>query len=279
MNPVEKFIANIQQLTTNHQQAKPFPHTVLDHFFPDEIIENAWAEFPTDAQKKEWIHYYHFNENKHGLNTKEAIPNNILSIIDYLNSATFVQFLENLTGIKNLITDDSLEGGGIHLSKKGGYLNIHADFETHPKNAYLIRKINVLLYLNKEWKEEYNGALELWSSDMKHCVNKISPVFNRLVIFNTTAHSFHGFPDKLNCPATETRRSIALYYYVKTDFANPIKPTKYRTKPTDFLSRVPNFIDNSLLYIYTLAKRKLNINDQPISDLLNWKEWFSKKKN
>ena len=103
-------------------------------------------------------------------------------------------------------------GGGIHQSLPGAVLRIHADFNKHPLWQFR-RRLNVLLFLNKDWKEDYGGHIELWSSDMQSCEQKILPIANRLVIFTLSNKSFHGHPKPLNCPKGMTRKSIATYYY------------------------------------------------------------------
>ncbi|WP_202803353.1 2OG-Fe(II) oxygenase [Pedobacter arcticus] len=111
-----------------------------------------------------------------------------------------------------MISDPYFFGGGQHEIKKGGLLKVHADFNKHPQ-LKLDRRINVLVYLNKDWKEEYGGNFELWGKNMEQCVKKILPVFNRMAIFSTTDFSYHGHPDALNCPEDRSRKSLALYYY------------------------------------------------------------------
>ena len=95
---------------------------------------------------------------------------------------------------------------------RGGRLGIHADFNRHPRFD-LDRRLNLLVYLNKDWREEYGGHLELWNRGMTHCEVKILPVFNRVVLFSTTDFTYHGHPDPLACPEGMTRKSLALYYY------------------------------------------------------------------
>jgi 2OG-Fe(II) oxygenase superfamily len=127
---------------------------------------------------------------------------------------TFLQFLETLTGFGGLIPDMNFEGGGLHQIERGGFLKIHLDSNTHPRFP-LARRINLLLYLNRDWREEYHGQLELWDKEMSCCVHKILPVFNRCVIFTTSDLSYHGHPDRLECPPGMTRKSIAVYYYTE----------------------------------------------------------------
>ena len=108
--------------------------------------------------------------------------------------------------------DPHLSGGGLHEIKKGGILKVHTDFNKHPKNN-LDRRVNVLIYLNKNWKKEYNGCLELWDKEMIKCKQKIIPNFNKMVIFSTTDFSNHGHPEPLKCPKNKSRKSLALYYF------------------------------------------------------------------
>jgi hypothetical protein len=117
-----------------------------------------------------------------------------------------------MTGATGLVSDPFLEGGGLHQIARGGRLAVHADFSVHPRLG-LDRRLNLLLYLNRDWDEDWGGELELWSGDMSRCAKKVAPAFNRLVVFKTTDRSFHGHPDPLDCPAGVARRSIALYYY------------------------------------------------------------------
>jgi hypothetical protein len=111
-----------------------------------------------------------------------------------------------------LISDPCFEGGGLHQIPRGGKLGIHADFNKHRRFG-LDRRLNVILYLNKDWRDEYGGHLELWNRDVTRCEAKILPLYNRLAVFGTTDFTFHGHPDPLQCPEGMTRKSLALYYF------------------------------------------------------------------
>lgn len=128
------------------------------------------------------------------------------------NSSTFITFLENLTGIQGLIPDPHFRGGGQHQTLNGGHLGIHVDFNKY-KRPGLYRRLNLLLYLNKHWNDEWGGHFELWSRDGKERAKKITPLFNRAALFSTSDFSYHGHPEPLNVPEGVTRKSLALYYY------------------------------------------------------------------
>ena len=145
-----------------------------------------------------------------------AEQGNVFDILSFMNSPEFLSFLQELTGIDDLIADPDFNGGGIHLIPRGGKLGIHIDFSRALFDNNKYRRANCLLYLNDGWQREWEGALELWNkkpSEGGSCVKKVFPFFNRLVIFGTSKNSWHGHPTPLNCPEGEYRKSLATYYY------------------------------------------------------------------
>jgi hypothetical protein len=175
------------------------------------VADEVLAEFPS-ANRAEWMSYESENELKLASRADTRVGDATLHVLAELNSAAFVDFLEQLTGISGLVPDPHLDGGGLHQIVRGGHLGVHVDFNRHPRTG-LHRRLNVLLYLNRGWKEEYRGALELWSAEQRRCERRILPAFNRLVVFSTTDRSYHGHPEPLACPEDRTRKSLALYYY------------------------------------------------------------------
>ncbi len=198
----------------HHEQylnAKPFPHAVLDDFLPEEALDIVLDEFPGSRQI-DWIDFDGDVQKKLGSKTEEQMGPFTRFLMYQFNSATFIKFLEKLTGIEGLIPDPHFWGGGLHQIKPKGFLKVHSDFNFHPV-LKVDRRINLLIYLNKDWDESYGGQLELWNREITKCEQKILPVFNRCVIFNTTDFSYHGHPAPLACPPDRTRKSLALYYY------------------------------------------------------------------
>ena len=269
-----KWQAKVEQLRETYQQADPYPHIKMDDFIEPWAAEAAMNAFP-DVSGQGWIHYLHVNEKKHGLNKMDRIPAFLQEVIQFFNSEEFVQVLSDLTGIKGLKPDPSLEGGGLHQSQRGGFLNIHADFTVHPHKRNWRRRVNLLLYLNDGWLPEYKGDLELWSRDMKQCVQKISPVFNRCVVFNTDEDSYHGLPEPINCPEGMARKSIALYYFTEEASTPKKRATNYRARPGDGIKGLFIYLDKQLVNVYNWVKGVLGINDDFISKVLHF---FSRKK-
>ena len=138
-----------------------------------------------------------------GLHKRQILPEEcsapVRQLFHFFNSQPMLEFLEGLTTIRGLIPDPYFVGGGFHETGRGGKLGIHADFRIN-EQLHLHRRLNVIIYLNEEWKPEWGGALELWDRDMKVKVREVMPVFNRCVVFNTDADSFHGHPDPLCTP-------------------------------------------------------------------------------
>ena len=189
----------------------PFQHVVLDDVFPTNILDDVLEEFPTPWSAP-WEEFDKQTELKLALNDTTQMGPATRSLLAEFNGHVFVEFLEELTGIKGLIPDPHYVGGGLHQIRPGGFLKVHADFNRH-QQLQLDRRLNALLYLNRDWEESFGGALELWDEKMSRPEKVVLPVFNRMVIFATTDFSYHGHPSPLMCPPDRTRRSIALYYY------------------------------------------------------------------
>lgn len=271
---LQKWSKPLQAKQPAYRAALPYPHIVIDHFLENWAAKKALEVFPK-VQDDGWIHYLHVNEKKHGLNKMELLPPFIQEVIKELNSPDFVQLVSELTGIEGLIADEDLEGGGLHQSSRGGFLNIHADFTVHPHKRNWRRRVNLLIYFNENWQEEYNGHLELWSRDMANCEKRIAPLFNRCVIFNTDEDSYHGLPDPIQCPENDTRKSLALYYFTEEKELPKKRATNYRARPEDGWRSILIWLDKKLIASYNVIKGVLGINDDFVSKVLNW---FNRKK-
>ena len=209
--PLARMSALADSARTSYLRAKPFPHIVIDDFFDPALLEQVLAEFPKpDAIR--WQRFDNVHEIKLASATEASFGPVTRLLLYHLNSITFLEFLAAVTGIDNLIPDPNFEGGGLHQIVRGGKLGVHADFNKHRRYG-LDRRLNLLLYLNKNWREDYGGHLQLWDRDMSRCEAKVLPVFNRVMVFSTTDFTYHGHPDPLECPEGMTRKSLALYYF------------------------------------------------------------------
>ena len=209
--PLKRMNVLAQSAHADYVSAKPFPHIVLDNFFDPALLELILEEFPRpDAIR--WQKFDNPREMKLASSTEASFGNATRLLLYHLNSATFLEFLSAVTGVDNLIPDPRFEGGGLHQIVRGGKLGVHADFNKH-RDFGIDRRLNLLLYLNKDWREEYGGHLQLWDRDVTRCETRVLPLFNRVMIFGTTDFTFHGHPDPLTCPDGMSRKSLALYYF------------------------------------------------------------------
>ena len=218
-------------------KADPYPHGYFDDVFSERLLDQVLVEFP-EPDSCCWHVRRKDHSIKASMNDLEQMGPYTRQLIEYLNGPKFLMALESLSGITGLIPDPYLWGGGLHRIERNGFLNVHADFNIH-HTLQLERRLNLLLYLNKDWSSSYGGDLELWNSDVSACRSSIAPVFNRCAVFSTSDISFHGHPAPLTCPEGEARKSIALYYYTTpNENTGSSHPTLWqsRSKPS-LLSR------------------------------------------
>jgi hypothetical protein len=196
--------------TDRFRTASPYPHYVFDDFLPQEVAAGAargvdlddtagWIAVDTEHNKRAYQH------------DESALPIVVRELLREFNSRQFLLFLETLTGIEGLIADPYFLGGGLHISRRGGFLNVHEDWNWHHK-LQLERRLNVIVYLTEDWDPTWGGALELWTNDGAECVQTVAPLFNRTIVFATTG-SMHGHPSPLLCPPNKGRVALNIYYY------------------------------------------------------------------
>lgn len=181
-------------------------------------ISTEWREL---AHKNVRRKYMQNDPKRFGIFTKE--------LIDELQSKSFCKWLEGVTSHRKVISDPYLDGGGLHAIARGGFLEIHADFN-YSKRLESRRVINFLLYLNDPWEDAWGGNIELWDREMTRCEVSVTPRLGNVVIFSTDNTSYHGHPHPLECPAGTYRKSIALYYYSKGQPVEESHGTLYQNR-------------------------------------------------
>jgi Rps23 Pro-64 3,4-dihydroxylase Tpa1-like proline 4-hydroxylase len=227
----EQCVAAGKALAEQYQTAQPFPHIVMDDFLPADFLQSLLGEFPDNSGKT----YFDRDQErlKYQFAASEIPGRRLRNLVTELNSPAVLKFLEAMTGIKHLIPDPYYVGGGLHETKVGGHLSVHADFNLH-NGLNAQRRLNLLVYLNDDWDESYGGHLELWDQKMEKCHHRVLPTIGRAVVFNTSLDSYHGQPDPLTCPPNRSRRSIATYYYTAAELSNHVIPertTVFKVRP------------------------------------------------
>lgn len=251
-----------------YAHARPFPHIVIDGFLQPACFDEVVAELAAGSTRG-WTNYVHLNERKVGNPRPQSWGPTTRLVAATLMSPAFVSVLESITGIEGLRADPYFDGGGLHRTARGGFLNIHTDFTAHHTHPEWRRRVNLLLYLNRNWDESFGGELELWDSEVSRKRAGIAPIGNRMVAFSTDERSFHGHPDPLRTPPGVFRDSLALYYFT-VDEANRPRATTYRSRPGDGLRGLAAAVDNRAVQGYDWVKRRFGISDDFVSRLLGW---------
>lgn len=202
----------LDALADAFQTAQPFRHVVIDGLFRPEFLRQvAGAFYPIDDPR-----WHRFGDKsrqvKLALQSDYAQPAAVRALIHELNAEPLLRRLAAMTGVQGLVPDPYLEGAGMHQIPPGGKLAVHVDFNKHAI-MNLDRRLNLIVYLNEDWDEAYGGHLELWDRGMTQAMQRVAPVFNRMVVFLTDDFSYHGHPDPLACPPGRSRKSVAMYYY------------------------------------------------------------------
>jgi 2OG-Fe(II) oxygenase superfamily len=202
---------NLNQYASSYKDAKPFPHIVIDNMFSDDFLSTVIDEIPA-IDSSVWLHHSDDRQEKFGLRSALNLGETGFELTAFLHSAAFLYFLSELTGIQELLPDPYLQGSGYSVIPEGGYFDVHVDRNMAYATG-LTRRLSLIIYLNKQWKHEYGGQLELWNSDASHCEALIEPVFNRTIIFEIAEQNFHGVPKPVACPDGRSRKSFAIYYH------------------------------------------------------------------
>lgn len=259
-------LKNTKLLSQSYNQAKPFKHLVIDNFLIPKVYNQIEKEFL--MPKKNAMAYKHFSQNKLALTDISLMGDNTKKLINFFGNSIFLNYLSQITNIKKLIFDKSLHNGGLHETRRGGFLNLHRDFNTHPYQPTWKRRLNIIVYLNNNWKKDWGGELELWDVLRKNCIKKVRPVKNRCIIFDTT-NSFHGYPDPIKCPSSTSRKSLALFYFTDEGKRQKSIPTFYTTRSSDkTIKKIIIFFDRQLIKIYNFTLKYLKIKNKNIEKYL-----------
>ena len=201
----------LENLRNRYKAAKPFPHIIIDDLFPVDLIEDLAREIPPLTSDC-WVRFNDENLKQMNLRSPVHLGETGFRLTAFLHSAGFLYFLSELTGIGELLPDPYLQGAGYHVLPQGGKFDVHVDRNTAYETG-LTRRLALMTYLNKSWKHEYGGQLELWSSGASRCEVVVEPIFNRTIIFKVDDQNFHGVPNRVTCPEGRSRNSFVVYYH------------------------------------------------------------------
>ena len=231
---------DVEELANEFQNQKPFPSICIDNFLHEDFANEVADAYPTYEEAQEMGRGFNaVNERgKYQITDAQLFPEPIKRLHETLASDEFLGTMSRMSGIDDLKADEKMVGGGIHQTGPRGHLDVHVDFN-YIVDRKLHRRLNILVFFNRDWKEEWGGKLELWDEDVKVCHRSFSPIFNRCCIFQTSEISFHGVT-AVKCPEDAARRSFAAYYYTqeKDDaFMENVHSTVFRARPDEHLKR------------------------------------------
>src|SRR5260370_40847443 len=173
------------------RNAKPFPNLCLDNVLAPEFDEQVCQAFPSfeDAQRMGRVFSAVNEKGKVQVVESQKFPPPVSQLNQALASPDFLDLLSYVFDIPNLLADNELIGGGMHETGPQGRLDVHVDFNYIEERA-LHRRLNVLIYLNKNWRSDSDGRVELWDKDVKVCHHSFLPILNRCIIFETSQITF-----------------------------------------------------------------------------------------
>jgi hypothetical protein len=194
----------------DYKNGAPVPHLILDNFLPDAIFQQV-------AQEAKDIPEYYWNEfTRNGSYMKECKAFNTSpvsqSLVHCFNSGVFINWLEQITEKKKIISDPHLIGAGLSRSEQGHSLKLHTDFNWNDELA-LNRSLSMIFYINPQWDPSWGGGLEFWDFDRTAVVQNVSPMPNRLLLWHYDDRFIHGYPAPLACPADQQRMNLRIFYY------------------------------------------------------------------
>ena len=229
INPIYTDAEKIQQLKKDFEDAKPCNYIVLSDFLTEELATTLYENFPKiDALN---VKRKSLNENKSEDYHFERFHPSFSELKKVVSSNEMYQFMESISGIKGLSTTDDSMGSGVHQGRDGSYVDVHIDVNYNPAKK-LWRRLNLLIYLNKNWQTAYGGELEIWDKAMTKCEVTVPCDFNRAIIFLTDENSPHGYR-KINVPEDETRKSFYTYYFTEVGEGFNYSDSRFISRPDD----------------------------------------------
>jgi hypothetical protein len=226
--------ATIREIAEEFRSRKPYGHAAVGGLFDAPVVLQVAREVDANLARYPQEENIYASYRKHRLSVLAEMPERTRAFIAGLNAPPFLRVLSEITGIDDLHSDPELRGGGIHAIGRGGYLKIHTDFNWH-RGLSMYRRLNLLVYLNEHWQDDWNGNIELWSADARERIFSLAPKLGNALLFETNDISYHGHPDPLQCPEGVFRKSIALYYYTPTRPASDLRFGK--SQMTNFVER------------------------------------------
>jgi len=245
---------------------------MIPEFINTEYYNKVKDVFAAKPDEK-WWKYENPLEVKYALDNLELMDPTISNIFYSLSHSDVVDKFKKIFNIPELEYDPYCHGAGLHMHPRYGRLNMHLDYEIHPISNKQ-RRLNIILYLNDDWKPEWNGDTQLWDNTVSECIVKSYPKGNTAIVFVTTEQSWHGVPETILCPHDMYRKTLAFYYVsdLKNDKNVDKKgadETGFRTKAV-FIKRPSDPQDERMEKLYAIRPHRL-ITAEDMKEI--WNDW------
>ena len=208
---IENNFSNYKQLNDTFVGTPPYPMITLDNFLPNDYAKKLQKECESIPD------HYWTKFTRRGSYMEECINMDVAPVanefVNQMHSQAGMLWISKVTGIKDLIPDPYLVGGGYSRSYRDCTLKIHTDFNWND-TLKCHRMLSLIVYLNEDWKEEYGGHLQFNDFKNKTAIQRVAPLFNRVVLWRYHKKGFHGFPDPIKCPENYSRNTFRLFFYV-----------------------------------------------------------------
>lgn len=222
----ERVFQTVSNIRSEFLASKPFHHVCVDGFLDERTAEILLRDFP----KFKPDHAIDEVGSRYMISDIKSIAVSYALLYDYLSSKEFLQAVSRMTGIAALNFDPLLSGAGTVENREGAEIDPHVDYNFDSRTGWH-RRLNLMLHLNKEWSEEWGGAVELHSdplggNDSSNVLKSYNSVFNRCVIFETSERSWWGFR-KIRLPAEKiscSTKLISIFLYTENRSKDEIVP-------------------------------------------------------
>jgi hypothetical protein len=258
-----KWTDNIEQISHNYVNAKPYEHVVIPNFFTEEYAEMIGQNLPDPDDT--WYKYDNPFEGKYLFN-KFSEDDPVKKTIDLLYSDEFIDYMSKISKITNLESDPHLNAGGLHAYPRNGISGIHLDYNVHPITKKE-RRTSILVYMSKNWKPEWGGRLKIWDENLTECKTIEHDLWNTAVIFKTNGLTYHGFPEPIKCPEGVYRKAIGIYY-----MSDPTPESLANIRHSAIYFPAPGEkVGDKMANLYEIRKTR-RITDADLIDWPNWRE-------
>ena len=166
-------------------------------------------------------------ERKYVTAQLNQLGKSIVSLVTAFNNQDVADAIAGIMGKPRLEIDSRLYNGGITAMVPGDFMCPHLD-NSHDHDRVRRREVVLLYYFSPHWRSGYGGDLELWDNDGTASPRAVEYKRNRLVVMETTDHSWHSIRPIVG---PMPRVNVTSYYYAPRSEQSPLRLTRFASWP------------------------------------------------